>query len=37
MQQIIETILTIMLIPMMAIVMWALIEVLIDVRNRRNK
>ena len=37
MQQILETILTIMLIPMMAIVMWALIEVLIDVRNRRNK
>ncbi len=37
MQQIIETILTIMLLPMMAIVMWALVEVLIDVRNRRNK
>ena len=37
MQQIIETILTIMLLPMMAIVMWALVEVLIDVRNRSNK
>ena len=37
MQQILETILTIMLLRMLVIVFWALVEVLIDVRNRRNK